>query len=96
MRSPQNFNSIGIPRSRFEYGVIGLVLIISLSSELEIVHQFFIFYLLDSLFFNRFIEFFLRRSTDLSGLLANDFVFGIFGARIQVGSSLSAPNGIGG
>ena len=46
--------------------------------------------------FNRFVKFFFRRSTDSSGLLANDSVFGIFGALVQAGSSPSAPDGLGG
>ena len=36
--SPQNFSSIGVHRSRFEYGTLRLVLIISSSSELGIVY----------------------------------------------------------
>ena len=38
---PKNFNSVGIHRSQFEFGALGLVLIISSSSELRIVHHFF-------------------------------------------------------
>ena len=47
---------------------------------------------------NRFnwFKFFFRRSTGSSGLLANGSAFGIFGALVQDGSSLSAPNGLGG
>ena len=39
---PKNFNSVGIHRNRFEFEALGLVLIISFSSELEIVHHFFL------------------------------------------------------
>ena len=41
MRSPQNFSSIGVHRSRFEYGALGIVSIISPSSVLGIAHHFF-------------------------------------------------------
>ena len=41
VRPPKNFNSVGIHRSRFEFGALGLVFIISPSSELGIVHRFF-------------------------------------------------------
>ena len=113
MRSPQNFNSVGVHRSRFEYGALGLVSIISPSSELGIAHRFFCwityssrnivskyeyFYQPLKLMVNRFnwFKFFFRRSTGSSGLLANGSAFGIFGALVQDGSSLSAPNGLGG
>ena len=42
MRSPQNFNSLRVHRSRFEHGALGLVSIISLSFELRIAHHFFL------------------------------------------------------
>ena len=42
MRSPQNFSSVGVHRSKFEYGALGLVSIISPSSKLRIVHHFFL------------------------------------------------------
>ena len=45
---------------------------------------------------NRFIKFFFRRSTSSSGLLANDSIFGIFGALVKAGLSPSAPDGLGG
>ena len=41
MSPPKNFSSVGIHRSRFEFGALALVLIISLSFELGIVHHFF-------------------------------------------------------
>ena len=42
MRSPQNFSSVGVHRSRFKYGALGLVSIISPSFELRIAHHFFL------------------------------------------------------
>ena len=46
--------------------------------------------------FIRFDKFFFRRLTGSLGLLANDSIFGIFGALVQAGSSPSAPNGLRG
>ena len=46
----KNFSSVGIHRSRFEFGALGLVLIISPSSELGIAYHFF----MDSLFFKEY------------------------------------------
>ena len=43
VRSLQNFSSVGVHRSRFEYRALGLVSIISPSSKLEIMHCFFFF-----------------------------------------------------
>ena len=50
MRSPQNFSSVGVHRNRLEYKALGLVSIISPSSELGITHHFF----LDSLFLKEY------------------------------------------
>ena len=41
VRPPKNFSSVGIHRSRSEFGALGLVLIISPSFELGIVYHFF-------------------------------------------------------
>ena len=60
---PKNFSSVGIHRSRFEFGALGLVLIISPSSKLIIVYRFF----MDSPFikehFVKILIFFLTGST---------------------------------
>ena len=47
---PQSFSSVGVHRSRFEYGALGLVRIISPSSKLRIAYHFF----MDSLFFKEY------------------------------------------
>ena len=39
---PQNFSLVRVHRSKFEYGALGLVSIISPSSELRIKHRFFL------------------------------------------------------
>ena len=39
--SPQSFNLVGVHKSKFEYGALGLVSIISPSFELRITHRFF-------------------------------------------------------
>ena len=107
MRSPQNFSSVGVHRSRFEYRALGLVSIIFPSFELGIAHIFFFvgFLILQGTlcqnlricnWINQFDKFFFaNRSTDSSGLLANDSVFGIFGALVQVGSSPSVSDRFG-
>ena len=71
VRPPKNFSSVGIHRSRFEFGALGLVLIISPSSEFGIAHHFFVGLLIlqgtfcenFKIFLNRFDKIFLRRST---------------------------------
>ena len=46
--------------------------------------------------FNQFVKYFFRWSTGSLGLLVNGFVFGIFGALVQAGSSPGSPDGLGG
>ena len=41
VKPPQNFSLVGVHRSRFEYGALKFVLVISPSYELEIRHRFF-------------------------------------------------------
>ena len=58
---PQSFNSDRIHRSMFEYGALGLVSIISPSSELGMAHRFFNGLLvLQEIFYQNF-KFFLNR-----------------------------------
>ena len=58
---PQSFSSARVHRSRFEYGALGLVSIISPSSELRIMHHFFYGLLvLQGIFYQNF-NFFLDR-----------------------------------
>ena len=42
VRPPKNFSLVGIHKSKLEFRALGLVLIISPSSELGIVHRFFL------------------------------------------------------
>ena len=48
VRPPKNFSSVGIHRSRSEFRALGLVLIISPSSDLGIMHRFFLWTLYSS------------------------------------------------
>ena len=61
---PQSFSSARVHRSRFEYGALGLVSIISPSSKLGIVHHFLIHSLL-------FKEYSLKISNFLSTISTN-------------------------
>ena len=61
VRPPKNFNSVGIHRSRFEFGALGLVLIISPSSKLVIMHHFFYGLLILQGTFCQIFKFFLNQ-----------------------------------
>ena len=104
VRPPKNFSLVGIRRSRFEFGALGLVLIISPSFELGIAHYFFVrFLILQGPLYQNFKkisqpidqsvwQYFLRRSTGSSGLLVNDTVFSSFDALFLHGLGPWAPD----
>ena len=59
--NPQSFSSVKIHRSMFEYGALGLVSIISPTSELGIMHCFFYgLIVLQGIFFQN-LKYFLNR-----------------------------------
>ena len=58
---PQSFSSVGVHRSRFEYGALGLVSIISPSFELGIMHRFFYELLIIQGIFCQIFKFFLNQ-----------------------------------
>ena len=78
MKLPQNFSSVRVHRSRFEYKALGLVLVISPSYELEIVHHFFFFFM-DSFFFKehsiKILDFFSTSSTAWEPVQPVSFVY---------------------
>ena len=63
VRPPKNFSSVGVHRSRFNYGAHELVLIIFPSSKLKIEHRFFVgFLILQGRLYQNF-RIFINRST---------------------------------
>ena len=94
-------SSSGLLANGSKSRALWLVLVISPSSELGIAHHFFFFgfLALQGIFFQNlriFLNWLDQFETSIassSGLLAKDFVFGIFGALFLVGSSSGAPDG---
>ena len=99
VRPPKNFSSVGIHRSRFEFRAFGLVLIISLSFDLRIVHRFFYgliilqetFYQNFKIFLNR-IDRLASSSTGSSSQLIWSTDFGDFGAQFLHGLGPWTPD----
>ena len=66
MRSSQNFSSVGVHKSKFGYGALGLSSFISPSSELRIMHHFFYGLLVIQGTFYQNFKFFLNRLDKLA------------------------------
>ena len=99
VKSPKNFSSVKIHRSRFEFGAHGLVLIIFPSSELGTAHRFFYGLLLLQGTFGQNFKIFLNQldrlasgSAGSSSQLVWSTDFGDFGAQFLHGLGPWAPD----